>query len=83
MAGQVPVPCPMSPKLDEMAEAGRQMIEIQRQYPGLWVAVKHGEVVEARDNPYTLYLRLQERGLSGTTIFRCPGRREPELVGLG
>ena len=83
MIGQAAVPQPLSPRLDEMADAGRQMVEIQRQYPGLWVAVKHGQVVEARENPYTLYLRLQERGLSGTTIFRCPGRREAELVGLG
>lgn len=51
-----------SPKRDEVQEAGRQMVEIQRQYPGLWVAVKDGSVVEARENPYALYLLLRERG---------------------
>lgn len=57
--------------------------QIQRQYPGLWVAVRDGEVVDARETAYALHLSLHERDIDGVTIFRCPSANEPELVGMG
>jgi PII-like signaling protein len=57
--------------------------EIQKQFPGLWVAVKEGSVVAARQTPHALVLELAERGITGATIKRAPADCEPELVGLG
>lgn len=54
-----------------------------RRYAGLWVAVKHGEVVEAAESPGLLSLRLRERNISDATIVRSPALTEAELVGLG
>jgi hypothetical protein len=59
------------------------LADIQRQYHGLWVAVKNGAVVDTRANPYLLTLSLRERHIDGAAIFRCPEVHEPELVGLG
>ncbi len=61
----------------------QSMLEIQRQWAGSWVAVKDGEVVDARATPDMLVLALRERDIEGATIFRCPAGDEPELVGLG
>lgn len=60
-----------------------EMAEIQRDNPGLWVAVKNGEVVAAWEHPYGLYMKLEEQGIVDATVFRCPRHDEPELVGLG
>ena len=57
--------------------------EMQRQYAGLWVAVRGDTVVEAWDNPHGLVQRLHERQITGATIVRCPPADEPQLVGLG
>jgi hypothetical protein len=54
-----------------------------RQAPGKWVAVKDGELVEARETPDQLFLALRDRGIHGATIIRAPGEQEPMLVGLG
>jgi hypothetical protein len=59
------------------------IVDIQRQWAGYWVAVKHGEVVEARENPHQLVMQLKERGIEDASIIRCPAAHEPELVGLG
>jgi Family of unknown function (DUF5678) len=58
-------------------------VEVQREYPGLWVAVQGDEVVAARPTPHALVLELAERGITDATIFRAPAKCEPELVGLG
>jgi hypothetical protein len=60
-----------------------RVVDIQRQYPGLWVAVKRGEVVAAEQTPHMLVMRLHEKGIEDASIFRCPAEQEPELVGLG
>lgn len=65
------------------AVARVRVVDIQRQYPGLWVAVKGGEVVAAEETPYMLVMRLHEKGIEDASIFRCPAEHEPELVGLG
>lgn len=64
-------------------ENGTVMAQIQRDYPGLWVAVKDDIVVMANPSPYELMMRLNERGVRGARVFRCPAIDEPELVGLG
>jgi hypothetical protein len=60
-----------------------RVVDIQLEYPGLWVAVKNGKVVDARENPYRLVMSLRERHIDDAMIFRCPATHEPELVGLG
>ncbi len=59
------------------------LVGIQKEYAGVWVALKDGEVVEARSTPYELVAILHERDITDTTIIRVPGAEEPELVGLG
>ncbi len=57
--------------------------DAQVEFAGLWVALKDGKVVEARQTPYELTMALHERDITDTTIVRMPGSDEPELVGLG
>jgi hypothetical protein len=57
--------------------------EIQREYPGMWVAVRDGEVIAARETPHRLALELRESGINDATILRAPAENEPELIGLG
>ncbi len=57
--------------------------EIQQQYPGLWVAVVDGQVIDSRENPHALAVALLNHGVAVATILRCPAVDEPELVGLG
>ena len=59
------------------------LVEVQREYAGAWVALKDGEVVDARPTPYELIAYLHSRGIVDTTIIRVPSDSEPELVGLG
>lgn len=59
------------------------IVNIQERWAGLWVAVKDGEVVDARPTPDALVLALRHRDIVGATILRCPAEDEPELVGLG
>lgn len=59
------------------------IVEAQAQFPGAWVAMKDGAVVEARPTPYELIRALYERNITDTTIVRIPDTNEPELVGLG
>ena len=59
------------------------LAEAQAKYPGAWVALKDGKVVEARNTPYELIKALHEREIEDTTIVRIPAIDEPELVGLG
>lgn len=56
---------------------------VQSQYPGMWVAIVDGRVVEARANPHALAVALHDRSIQQATILRCPAIDEPELVGLG
>lgn len=65
------------------AMASADIVAIQRSHPGLWVAVKNDEVVDARESPYALTRSLHDRDIEGATIFRCPLPDEAELVGLG
>lgn len=59
------------------------LARIQREYAGSWVALKNGEVVDARRTPYELVAALHERDITDTTIVRIPGEQEAELIGLG
>lgn len=62
---------------------GMNLPQIQKEYAGLWVALKGGQVVDARATPYELVQVLHERAIRDTTIIRIPSLSEPELVGLG
>ncbi|HLG66359.1 MAG TPA: DUF5678 domain-containing protein [Acidimicrobiales bacterium] len=59
------------------------LVRLQHEYPGAWVALKDGGVVEARATPYELVAALHDRGISDATIIRVPAESEPELVELG
>lgn len=59
------------------------LVEIQKKWAGLWVAVKDGEVVESRPTAHALVFALKDRDIVGATVFRCPSDDEAELVGLG
>ncbi len=65
------------------ARTMKSIAEIQREYAGLWVAVKGGRVVDTRQTPHALVLALNEHHITGATVFRCPGTEEPQLVGMG
>lgn len=56
--------------------------ELQAEYPGCWVAIHDGEVVDASSSPYALVTSLRERGRTGT-IVRVPDVDELETVGIG
>ena len=66
-----------------MSQPNKSMGEIQRDNPGLWVAVRDGQVVEAQPTAHALMEKLSYRGITGARVFRCPEIGEPELVGLG
>ena len=57
--------------------------DVIRPSAGLWVAVKHGEVVETAESPGLLSMRLHDRVIMDATILRSPRLDEPEPVGLG
>jgi hypothetical protein len=67
----------------ERDSSNPSIASIQGEYPGAWVALKNGQVVEARPTPYELIGVLHERGIKNTTVIRVPDPNEPELVGLG
>jgi hypothetical protein len=67
----------------DSAPSRNTLVGIQHEYAGAWVALKGGEVVDARATPYELIASLQSRGISDTTIIRVAADSEPELVGLG
>jgi len=54
-----------------------------RKYQGLWVAIRDGKVVEARQTPYELVMVLMERGIDDASIVRSPRSEEPLRIGLG
>jgi PII-like signaling protein len=60
-----------------------KLADIQREWAGLWVAVKDGKVVDARESAHALVLSLKSRDIEGATVLRCPSEGERELVGLG
>lgn len=59
------------------------LARVQHEYAGAWVAMKGGEVVEARSTPYELIAALHARDIVDATVVRIPGDSEPELIGLG
>lgn len=69
--------------MGELEASANSLVRLQHEYSGAWVALKDGEVVDARATPYELVAVLHSRGISDTTIVRVPGESEPELVGLG
>lgn len=52
-------------------------------YPGMWVAMKAGRVVEVRPTPDELVEVLARRGIEDATVMRVPSEHNKELVGLG
>jgi hypothetical protein len=57
--------------------------EAVRDFPGMWVGIKDGRVVEARRTPDEVVLALHERDIRDAYVTRIPGEYDKELVGLG
>ncbi len=57
--------------------------QLARETPGSWLAVRDGEIVEARETLDALMAALAERCISDVTVVRAAGEHEAELVGLG
>ncbi len=57
--------------------------EAVRDFPGMWVAIKDGKIVEARRTPDEVVLALHEREIRDAYVTRIPGEHDKELVGLG
>jgi hypothetical protein len=59
-------------------------VEFLHQTPGKWVAVKNGQIVEARDSFDQVIIALHVRDITDATVLRSPDPlREPETVGFG
>ncbi len=54
-----------------------------REVPGKWVALRNGEIVDARETLDQLIMSLKEREIKDVTVMRSPAERESELVGFG
>jgi hypothetical protein len=59
------------------------MADLLGEVPGKWVAIREGEIVEARDTFDQVIMALHERGIKDATVLRSPNPTEPELVGFG
>ena len=59
------------------------LAHLLRQVPGKWVALRNGEIVDARDTLDELAASLEQQGIKDATVMRSPKEGEPELVGLG
>lgn len=69
-----------------MAARKLQVISLEqalRDFPGMWVAIKDGQIVEARRTPDEVVLALHEREIRDAYVTRIPGEHDKELVGLG
>lgn len=60
-----------------------ELAALLREVPGKWVALRNGEIVEARDTLDKLMIALEEREIRNVTVMRAPAEGEVELVGLG
>lgn len=53
------------------------------QVAGKWVALRNGEIIEARDTFDQVVMALDKGGVRDATVMRSPSSQEVELVGLG
>lgn len=60
-----------------------RLAELLRGFEGKWVAIRAGEIIEARETPDQLVMALRARGVTDVVVMRSPGLDEPEMVGLG
>lgn len=52
-------------------------------YPGKWVAMKDGAVIDVRPTPDELVASLERKGITDALVMRVPTEHDKELVGLG
>jgi hypothetical protein len=60
-----------------------ELAHLLRQVPGQWVALQHGEIIEARATLDELMFRLHDRNITDATVMRAPAENEVEMVGHG
>lgn len=52
-------------------------------YPGKWVAMRDGAVIDVRSTPDELVEALERKGILDAVVMRVPTEHDKELVGLG
>jgi len=60
-----------------------RLADLLREVPGQWVALRDGEVIEARGSLDELMGVLASRNIKNVTVLRAPAEGESELVGMG
>ena len=60
-----------------------RLAELLNNVPGQWVALRDGEIVDARSKLDDLVRVLHERDITDVTVVRAPAEHEAEMVGLG
>lgn len=52
-------------------------------YPGMWIGVKDGRILEVRRTPDEVVEALHRKNVVGALVMRVPAEHDKELVGLG
>lgn len=60
-----------------------QIAHLLRQVPGQWVAIRDGEIIEARATADEVMAALAERRIADAVVLRSPELHETEFVGIG
>ena len=60
-----------------------RIADLLRQVPGQWVAIRDGEIIEAKGTPDELIAALKNRCINDATVMRAPTEHEAEFVGIG
>lgn len=60
-----------------------RLAELLKGFEGRWVAIRGGEVIEAKETADHLIITLRDRGITDALVIRSPEAGEPEMVGLG
>lgn len=60
-----------------------ELAHLLHQVPGQWVALRDGEIIEARATLDELMFRLHDRAITDANVMRAPAEHEAEMVGLG
>jgi hypothetical protein len=60
-----------------------QIADLLRQVPGQWVAIREGEIIEARPTADEVMAALADRCIVDAVVLRSPERHETEFVGIG
>ena len=60
-----------------------KIADLLREVPGQWVAIRDGEIIEARRTADEVMAALADRCIADAVVMRSPERHETEFVGIG